>query len=93
MFAGCLDINGVGAKELANFSKSVHPVQIDVTKEQDVSDALKFVEDTIQDKGSCKYVSTQVFSRVKSSRLTPRPLKKTKTKKKPIKTFQIAAVF
>ncbi|XP_076073094.1 17-beta-hydroxysteroid dehydrogenase type 6-like [Mytilus galloprovincialis] len=51
VFAGCLDINGVGAKELANFSKSVHPVQIDVTKEQDVSDALKFVTDTIQDKG------------------------------------------
>ncbi|VDH95236.1 3-hydroxybutyrate dehydrogenase [Mytilus galloprovincialis] len=46
VFAGCLDINGVGAKELANFSKSVHPVQINVTKEQDVSDALKFVEDT-----------------------------------------------
>ncbi|XP_052070487.1 17-beta-hydroxysteroid dehydrogenase type 6-like isoform X2 [Mytilus californianus] len=51
VFAGCLDINGAGAKELENFSKCVHPVQIDVTKEQDVLDALKFVEDIVQDKG------------------------------------------
>lgn len=88
MFAGCLDINGVGAKELANFSKSVHPVQIDVTKEHDVSDALKFVADTIQDKGSCKYVSTQTFSRVISFGLRKQKTQKTQ----PIQTCQNAAV-
>ncbi|CAC5394229.1 E1.1.1.30 [Mytilus coruscus] len=51
VFAGCLDINGAGAKELKKFSKCVHPVQLDVTKEQDVLDVLKFVEDIVQDEG------------------------------------------
>lgn len=52
VFAGCLDGNGAGAKELKrSCSKRLQIVEVDVTKDDSVNNAVRFVEDNLGTSG------------------------------------------
>ena len=51
MFAGCLFAEGPGASKLKKeCSPKLHTLQIDVTKDEQVSAAAKYVKETLNDK-------------------------------------------
>ena len=51
VFAGCLNVDGPGPSDLKQSSKRIHLLQLDVTKENDVTEAVTFVEDHTENKG------------------------------------------
>ena len=60
VFAGCLNADGPGPSDLKQSSKRIHLLQLDVTKENDVTDAVKFVEDHTENKGMLFHVELKV---------------------------------
>ncbi|XP_066972239.1 D-beta-hydroxybutyrate dehydrogenase, mitochondrial-like isoform X2 [Macrobrachium rosenbergii] len=82
VFAGCLQANagGEGAKKLKDIDpERLHVLQLDVTKQDDIDQALKFVSDTLKDNevlwgvinnagiaiyGAVEWVSMATFKRV-----------------------------
>lgn len=54
VFAGCLFKDGTGAKKLKeNCSERVHIVQLDVTKDDQIQEALKYINEHKPRFGKC----------------------------------------
>ena len=51
VFAGCLDSHGEGASKLKQVSSCIHPVQLDVTSDEQVQGALRYVKEEIEKTG------------------------------------------
>ena len=48
VFAGCLDVNGEGAKKLKTQGSSrLHVLQMDITKDTEIQECVEYVEDTL----------------------------------------------
>ena len=52
VFAGCLDVNGEGAKKLKTEGSSrLHVLQMDITKDKEIQECAEYVEDTLGKQG------------------------------------------
>lgn len=64
MFAGCLRTDSDGAQDLKNIgADNIHVVQIDVTSDQSVSEALKLVKTKLKSESKLNPFYTSLYIR------------------------------
>ena len=62
MYAGCSDCNSIGARSLASRgSTRLAVLQIDVTKQEEIEDAVEMIQDAVGEEGRSGYILTAMF--------------------------------